>query len=155
MTDSTSQTATVETRWHEGMIQNAQSLTRDELPPQHQKALEEWGFASTVTDCRYLIGDVPTDKLVEIVMSISNKHTDLEKRWSGDWEAYHAWYVSTERNPEKRWSYEGAGENYPLVISPLSKYFIEDGWHRFHRYVEVGLLAIPVLVLSEDEDLLL
>ena len=53
-------------------------------------------------------------------------------------ERYHRWYLKTEPVPSHttRW---------PVIESPFADEWLEDGWHRFHCYVEAGDTAIQVL----------
>lgn len=56
----------------------------------------------------------------------------------GSFEEYHKWYIGhcgeekhTKKNP------------WPCFLSEFDDEFFEDGWHRFHRYVDLKMPSIP------------
>jgi hypothetical protein len=74
------------------------------------------------------------------VMTAAMMKTGEHSRDYPTWEAYHQWYLSscgevthTRRNP------------WPVILDDDHDELLQDGWHRFHRYVQIGLPTIPCL----------
>ncbi len=79
----------------------------------------------------FLYGIVDIEDIKNLVMSSS----DMQQYSSFD--NYHEWYGSSDL--------EDTNEIYPILMTPYEDY-IEDGWHRFHRYINMGLKEIPVVM---------
>lgn len=62
-----------------------------------------------------------------------------------DFQAYHAWYMKGGDVP-----LYGSENRWPCMPSGLDDEAFEDGWHRFHAYVEAGHTTIPVMEYDED-----
>ena len=65
-----------------------------------------------------------------------------EREVKQDWknfDAYHKWYQDCSGNPTHK-----RKNPWPCILgSDFKNEFIEDGWHRFHRYVQLKMLSIP------------
>lgn len=83
---------------------------------------------------------IPMSVLKDAIMEC---HADASVDFD-TFDAYHEWYVGrkwhvghghrhTRRNP------------WPVILDSTGTELFEDGWHRFHRYVELGLLMVPCL----------
>ena len=84
-----------------------------------------------VTDNKYKLSSMSMDKLKKL----------LEPEY-GNFDEYHANYMMGFSKLEKK-VYKLL---YPIILS-LHGDVIEDGWHRFHMYVEQGLKIVPVIEL--------
>lgn len=64
---------------------------------------------------------------------------------NGSFAAYHRWYMrfADIRQHTARW---------PVILNtdPSDPAWIDDGWHRFHWYVEAGDRTIPTLTIRSD-----
>ncbi len=91
-------------------------------------------FIKVYADKEFRIGTISIEDVIEKIMPkvISDKQFDNFKE-------YHEWY----------YDYTDHGDSvFPIVVSQVEYFdgivdFIEDGWHRFHSYVEKGLKKIP------------
>lgn len=56
-----------------------------------------------------------------------------------NFEEYHKWYlgVSKESHTKKN--------PWPCILSDFDDEFFQDGWHRFHRYVQLKMPSIPCI----------
>ena len=62
--------------------------------------------------------------------SDSSKHFD-------NFDAFHKWYQSVGnhiKNP-----------TWPVILSDFDDEILQDGWHRFHAYIEIGATEIPAV----------
>ena len=51
---------------------------------------------------------------------------------------YHTWYmkgIGVEKHTKKN--------AFPCILSDFDDEFLQDGWHRFHRYVQLKMSSIP------------
>lgn len=94
--------------------------------------LEE--FVKNFGDEEFGYAEIPMEKCKEWIMmcdEIKGDHKDFEE--------YHKWYGEVERHRRVR----------PCILNCEEDFFtwglFQDGWHRFHRYVEMGLDKVPVL----------
>jgi len=73
----------------------------------------------------------------------------MESEWGGrdensDWKTfteYTDWYKTIrydipKHSKKKRW---------PCILSGFDEELLEDGWHRFHRYIDLGCRYIPCI----------
>lgn len=81
----------------------------------------------------YALLSVPVEILESLVMQVE------PLKQFGSFQKYHEYYKS--RTQLK--SYE---KIYPVIIDTVFGCVIEDGWNRFHSYVEVGIQIIPCLI---------
>ena len=88
-------------------------------------------------DREFSYGLVPTDYLIKKV-SASDVVEDYDNFYQ-----YHRVYSST--NPAKH-----KDANIPILVNDDEDEFIEDGWHRFHRYIDLGVKEIPVVSYNPD-----
>lgn len=86
-------------------------------------------------DCKFGKVFLPVSLLKKNIMN----ETDVSESFE-DFKDYHNWYLSGFNNPnhtkKNRWPciLSGGKEGYDIL---------EDGWHRFHRYVQLGCRNIP------------
>lgn len=86
----------------------------------------------------YLIGrtEIPLKVLKETIFKES---PDIRGDFHS-FEAYHQWYLSMGDTPAYN-----RKDPWPVILSNFKNETLEDGWHRFHRYVQTGLDPIPAL----------
>lgn len=84
------------------------------------------------------IPQVPSRLILDLVWAFN-----VEVRQDFDSvDEYHHWYVTEggvmpRHSRRARWPSILAGENDPEVL--------QDGWHRFHAYVEMGMRTVPLI----------
>jgi len=117
--------------------QNAQTIV-DNL----KKALPE--IVKGKADSEYGLVTVPTKDLIDAWAEIDS---DAVQDFSGDFDAYHAWYQS-HRGESNR----GGGDNptWPVILSDFEDEILQDGWHRFHQYIANGAKKIACLWYPEE-----
>jgi hypothetical protein len=78
----------------------------------------------------YLYGIVDTQEIIDLVMS------------AGEFSSYAEFRSFHQKNV-----LENTTEIYPIYMSNNAEdmSYIEDGWHRLHRYINMQLESIPVL----------
>jgi hypothetical protein len=54
------------------------------------------------------------------------------EEWNRDWDAYHRWYM------EKAQKHPITNTDWPVIIGSFPDEILQDGWNRFHQYVEMG-----------------
>jgi len=87
-------------------------------------------------DWEFGIVEIPTVVLVKEVMT---RNQDMQD-WGGDWEGYHGWYKS------EGYKHTATGSKpWPVILGSFPDEVLEDGWNRFHQYVERGLPTIPAV----------
>jgi hypothetical protein len=57
-----------------------------------------------------------------------------------NFEEYHKWYLGVGKESH---SIKNA---WPCILSDFDDEFFQDGWHRFHRYVQLKMPSIPCIV---------
>jgi hypothetical protein len=98
-------------------------------------------FVEAYGDQMFGVASVPVKAAKAHVMALG----DLAADWSGDWDAYHAWYAGQGDVPD-----HPRDGRWPAIMSSFGDEAFEDGWHRFHSYVAAGDADIPV-VFHPDE----
>jgi len=58
-----------------------------------------------------------------------------------DFETYHKWYMEGVGIPRHK-----KMNPWPCILSGFDDELFEDGWHRFHRYVQLGLDNVPCVI---------
>ena len=111
----------------EGMDHYEGKPVKDYLP----KVLKKHGNA------RFGLATIPMEVLKQEVMT---RNEDVREDWTGDWNAYHKWYIGHGRPAEHPKS-----SVWPPILSCFNDEVFQDGWHRFHRYAELGIKEIPVV----------
>jgi len=96
-------------------------------------------FKEHVTKYRYLFSEVPVERVKESVMC----DKEIAERFK-DFDEYHKWYTDTCQIPV----YDGP--RWPSIVSAFSDETFEDGWHRFHSYVQQGDDTIPILAFLDN-----
>jgi len=67
---------------------------------------------------------------------------EVMKHLQGDFktfEDYHNWYVGYGREKHTR------RNAWPCILSDVKDEFLQDGWHRFHRYIDLKMEKIPCI----------
>jgi hypothetical protein len=67
---------------------------------------------------------------------------EVMKHLQGDFKTfndYHTWYVSHSREKHTR------RNAWPCILSDFKGEFFQDGWHRFHRYIDLKMENIPCI----------
>jgi GNAT superfamily N-acetyltransferase len=83
---------------------------------------------------------LPMDGLREAVMASA----DLDM--FDDFDAYHAWYVGSLGEREAEQMPATADDPWPVILSSgEDDEALQDGWHRFHRYHQLGLEHVPAV----------
>lgn len=78
---------------------------------------------------------IPTESLIEQIMK---ELSEFE-----NWEEYHKWYVGQGIMPKHT-----KKAPWPVILCKLDyneSEILQDGWHRFHRYYDLGLVEIPAV----------
>lgn len=79
---------------------------------------------------KFAYGYLPIDFIIAKIMnSLDYKH------WN-NWEEYHQWYGENAKH---------SSAALPILVSDYNEEYIEDGWHRFHRYYDLGIEEVPVV----------
>ncbi len=64
---------------------------------------------------------------------------------------YHTWFMENVMAAEPhRGVPAGSKEVWPVILSTFADEGLQDGNHRFHQYVELGLETIPVLAYATE-----
>lgn len=76
----------------------------------------------------------------------------IEQGYTG-FDDYHNWYMENVMSKEPhRGAPKDHNEYWPIILSVFEDEAWQDGSHRFHQYVEMGLSSIPVLVFENEYD---
>lgn len=94
-------------------------------------------------DTPFGIVDIPTPEVKRAVMS---RDKDMAENHP-DFKDYHEWY----KDRCSDWSGRGLPKHppqnpWPCILSSFDDEVFEDGWHRFHRYVQLGMRKIPCII---------
>lgn len=84
-------------------------------------------------DDLFMYAEIP---MIELIKAI-DVPIDLRKSIK-TFDEYHKWYIDGGDIP----SHEGI---WALVFADEEDDIIEDGWHRFHSYVEKGIKTVPCI----------
>ena len=69
------------------------------------------------------------------------------------WDDYHEWYVENVLSRDDgRGMPRGAMPTWPIILSEFEDEGIQDGSHRLHQYMELGVEAIPCLLFKNEVD---
>jgi len=92
-------------------------------------------YANVYGNKKFLYGIMDVNDIIE---GIRNDYEELD---FDNFNEYHKWYREESK--------EDYGDSvFPIILSPNNGFeFIEDGWHRFHSYVDKGIKNIPVIKL--------
>lgn len=77
----------------------------------------------------YEYGLVPTDIIKDKIKHVYDQDS---------FDEYHKWYGQTK---------DHGSSILPILVSDKNDEYIEDGWHRFHSYIDKNLVEIPVVKL--------
>lgn len=113
----------------------AESLIIDWLD---EEKVQIWidDYSKVYADRKFKIGMISVEKVKEEVMACCVEYDTFEE--------YHKWYHDRTKEYHK-WYRDGTDHGdsiFPIVLADTGE-FIEDGWHRFHSYVDKGLETIP------------
>lgn len=90
-------------------------------------------------DEKFGYANIPTSALKEAYMKAEWGADSFGCNWK-DFKDYSNWYKENQdcpkHSPKNKW---------PCILSTHSEELLEDGWHRFHRYIELGCRKIPCL----------
>lgn len=81
----------------------------------------------------------------EFTVFLMQYHTALHADHGMNFEGYHEWYIDDgmpTHSARNRW--------YSILNLKWADTVLEDGWHRFHRYYQLGCTTLP-LVFYEPE----
>ena len=86
----------------------------------------------------YGLTTMPTKQLIEAFLEIDSDVTDFD--------AYHRCYQDACKKTGR-----GGGEKptWPVILSEFEDELLQDGWHRFHQYIENGTEEIACLWYPE------
>ena len=94
-------------------------------------------YANVYGNKKFLYGIMDINDIIEGIRDT------YESEGYNDFNKYHKWYRKTNK--------EDYGDSvFPIILSSDKSIrngseFIEDGWHRFHSYVDKGITNIPVV----------
>lgn len=133
-------------------------MTYDQLPEVSQLAMIAWYLQGTTLDwegaveaakCHdYRLSEIPTEDFIERMMTYTESSPPEIDRFTS-FDEYHKDYVAREAGRGTPVPNYPATNRWPVLI-PASDYLIEDGFHRFHSYVESGHTTIPVIEIQWD-----
>lgn len=89
-------------------------------------------YSKIFGDRKFEYGELSLDFLINEIMPEVDFYT---------FDEYHNWYITTGEVKKHE-------TILPIIVTDKNVEFIEDGWHRFHHYVNIGLKNIPVVKLS-------
>ena len=120
-------------KWEDlGNMSNVKS--HDELVIDFKKALPE--YVKKYGKKKFGTLNIPMSVCQEIIMKSRSDLKDDFKTFMD----YHKWYTSYQFNHLK---YKNINV-WPCILSDnLNEELFQDGWHRFHRYVQLKMLSIP------------
>jgi hypothetical protein len=98
------------------------------LPKHLSYFVENWG------DKPFGYVELPMEEVMADVM----RNPEIKADFS-DWEAYHDWY-SVGPMPKHT-----SKDPWPVILSDYSDETLQDGWHRLHRYYDLGMETIPAV----------
>jgi len=87
-------------------------------------------YSNTYPNRLFEFGIVPMNLIIERVM------VSPEFSIYNTFDEYHKTYGDTGVNHN---------EIFPILCSDSEEDYIEDGWHRFHFYYDIGLNKIPII----------
>ena len=103
---------------------------------------------------RWGVVEIPTDVMKQEMVARSKSRKGYED-WTKEhptFDAYHEWYMKfggwfdhtkhISRSRSYRW---------PCIMSGYNHEVLEDGWHRFHSYIERGDKTIPCIYYIETK----
>jgi hypothetical protein len=100
-------------------------------------------YGNKYGDCKFGISSIPTSILKAEVLK-----RDYEAMEAfGNWDEYHKWYGENCGLPKHK-------KQYPwfCILSDSNDEVFQDGWHRFHRYTDLGLKEIPCVYYLDREN---
>lgn len=83
---------------------------------------------------------LPTETIKRLVMVGENQLNELGLVFK-TFNAYHAWYDENIGIPQ----HDLGQPLWPIILDFDGPQALQDGWHRFHRYVQGGIGSIPCL----------
>ena len=94
-------------------------------------------YANVYGNKKFLYGIMDVNDIIEGIRK------DYENLDFDDFNKYHKWY-------RKQGKVDHGDSVFPIILSSDKSLewdfeFIEDGWHRFHSYVDKGITNIPVV----------
>jgi hypothetical protein len=103
-------------------------------------------FVKKYGSCKFGVDEVPADVLVEKIMKLEHIQKDFKSFMD-----YHKWYKKNCTIPRHKNS-----NRWPCIMDsttdPIYNGVLEDGWHRFHRYIESEHKTIPCISYLPKED---
>ncbi len=91
-------------------------------------------YAKVYDTQKFEIGEIDIEELKCKIME--NSPVDF-----ATFEEYHEWYVNPSRYEEPDCFFEV----FPIIVSDKEENYIEDGWHRFHHYIDKGIKSVPFI----------
>lgn len=91
-------------------------------------------YAKAYGDLKFEIGEIDIEELKCKIMADGIFDFDT-------FEEYHKWYCNPSRYEEPDCPFEV----FPIIVSDKEESYIEDGWHRFHNYVDKGIKNVPFI----------
>jgi hypothetical protein len=86
---------------------------------------------------------IPMNVLEDAVMACSH-----DEDFPDNFAEYHRRYTQIGNGMNYRPSYNRRNP-WPVILDSTGNELFKDGWHRFHRYVDLGLLTVPCLYLRK------
>jgi hypothetical protein len=94
-------------------------------------------------NCKFGVMEIPIEVAKEEVFRDECLRNDFKT-----FEDYHKWYCGNwveKHNDKDRW---------PCILSDDEESFIDDGWHRFHRYCQLNCKTIPIVYYLDNVEYL-
>ena len=76
--------------------------------------------------------------------------SDAVQDYNGDFDAYHEWYQGRGEGSDTRVHNRVPQPTWPAILSSFDDELLQDGWNRFHSYVENGAEQMALLWYPED-----
>tara|TARA_R110002020_G_scaffold73616_3_gene188838 strand:- start:1870 stop:2415 length:546 start_codon:yes stop_codon:yes gene_type:complete len=100
-------------------------------------------YAKVYGNKKFLYGIMDVNDIIE---GLRNDYKELD---FDDFNKYHKWY-------RKGGKVDHGDSIFPIILSSdhvreRGFEFIEDGWHRFHSYVDKGITNIPVIKMLDSD----
>jgi hypothetical protein len=93
--------------------------------------------------CRFGLVQLPRQVAIDLCWECRESRDDAASPKT--FQQYHKWYLPfvTDKHP--------ANDPWPSILDSSGYSFLEDGWHRFHRYIDLGMEQLPFLYYPGTE----
>lgn len=125
---------------HYGMFEQMPEHLRQAVRIYCIEGVDDEDFPEHVAKYRFLYSEVPVERVKESIMC----DKEIAERFK-TFDEYHKWYCGNCQIPKHE------GSRWPCIVSAFPEETFEDGWHRFHSYVQQGDDTIPILAFLDKQ----